>query len=336
MKKRLSLYGAVILALVLALSACSQTKPATEAVNPDGNALLDVRIPDIYGPTSLFHPYIADAKGFYKEAGINPIFTGVTPPGQIVSAVVAGDNDIGYLHVNRTINGIAAGAKIKAVVANEETSKELPHMEYVVLDDGPLKTPTDIIGKKIGLIAIGGCNEYTPYEILRKYGIDNPKGQFEIIVIPAGNEEQVLRSKEVDVVGFHGHPVDAFANGNLRVLFDDYDVWGTVGGATPFYFREDFIENNPETVRRFVAAHIKTSQWIKENLEEAKKIQAERVGLKPDQISYLGSRDDGIIKEESIQVWLDVLKQYNELKVDLKATDVYTNEFNPNSPDYKF
>ncbi|MDR0620916.1 MAG: ABC transporter substrate-binding protein [Deltaproteobacteria bacterium] len=293
-------------------------------------------MPNMYSPSTLFLPYIADKKGFYVAEGIKPVFTGVIGPGQLVAAVVAKDNDVGYLHVNRTINGVAAGAPIRAVVADSETSEDFPHMEFLVLDESPLKTPLDMVGKKVGINAVGGCNEYTPYGILKKLGIEDPRGSFEIVTVPPGNEEAALRSGAVDVVGFHGHPLDVFNNGGVRLLFDDYDVWGHEGGATPWYFHEDFIREKPEAVRRFVAAHAKASRWINENREEAKRIHSEWTEVPFEKVTLTKFADDGVIAEQSVQLWIDILKGYGELTVDLAVSDIYTNEFNQFSPEYRF
>jgi ABC-type nitrate/sulfonate/bicarbonate transport system substrate-binding protein len=326
---------------VTALIGCGSntTPPASTtplAVDTVQEQLIDIRIPDTYTPNGAYTPYIATAKGFYREFGINPVFTGVIGPGQHVAAVVAGDNDVGTLHVNRTINGIAAGANIKAVVADSETSEEFPHMEFVTLDTGPLKEPIDLAGKKLGINAVGGCNEYTPYGILEKNGFTKPQGQFEIVLVPAGGEETALLNGDIDVVGYHGHPLDVFGHGQVRVLFDDYDVWETVGGATPWYFREDFIANNPDAVRRFVAAHAKTLNWVNEHRQEAKEIIAEWHNIPVESVTIMNYAKDGIIKEDSVQVWIDILTRYGELKADVPAKSVFTNEFNSNSPDYKF
>ncbi|MDR1160165.1 MAG: ABC transporter substrate-binding protein, partial [Syntrophomonadaceae bacterium] len=242
---------------------------------------------------------------------------------------VAGTNDVGSMHINRTINGIAAGAKIKAVVAGSETTEVYPHMEYVVLEDSPLKEGTDIIGKKVGIVALGGCNEYTPYEYLKKYtGVTDPKNQFEIVTVPNGNEETVLRTGQVDVIGIHGLVEEVFSPGGVRVLFDDYDVWEGIGGATPFYFRTDFIEENPDAVRRFVSAMARAGNWANDNREEARKLHAERLGVDLGRVSSMYTAKDGIIKPESIQVWIDTLKEYGEVKADIPLETVYTNEFN--------
>lgn len=320
-------FGALICMLGLVLLVGCATARTTQQEAGQQKELDVIKIPDIHMPTYLYSPYIAEAKGFFAEEGIKPQFTGMIPPGQHVAAVASGTNDVGYLHVNRTIAGIAGGAKIKAVAADTLTTKDFPHMEFVVLENSPLKKPTDIIGKKVGIIAMGGCNEYTPYEILAKNGITDPKGKFEFVVIPIGNEEQALRSGQVDVVGYHGHPADMFKRGGVRVLFNDYDVWGTVGGSCPWYFTEKFIKEKPDVVRRFVRAMAKTTDWINAHQQEAIEIQAQRLNFDAQKIVPMYFAEHALIKEDTVQVWLDILKKYGEIK-EYAPSSIYTNEFN--------
>jgi ABC-type nitrate/sulfonate/bicarbonate transport system substrate-binding protein len=290
--------------------------------------LREVRIPDVYSPLDLWEPYIAEHLGIFAEEGIKPVFTGVIPAAQAVHAVLTGTNDVGPYHINRTIAAIQAGAKIKMVVAGTESSKAFPHMTYIELEETPIKTPTDLFGARVGVPAIGGCMEYTPYDWLAKNGVADFKGKFTFVMVPPGTEELALRNKEVDVYGSMGTPVDIMSRGGIRVLFDDVDVWGTVGGNTPWYFSTEFIEKNPETVRRFVKAIARTQDWINEHPEEAARIQGERVQLDPKRIAVMRYAEHGIIKADSVEIWLDVMRRYGELTRDLSLDELYTNEFN--------
>lgn len=339
MKKSIILI--VLLVTVLLLSGCNSAKQASEPETSGKTTvekeLLEVRLPDIYDPTITYTPYIAVVKGFYEKAGIKPIFTGIVGTGQMVPAVLSKDIDAGNLHVNRLVAGRAAGGKLKAVVAGSETTEQFPHMEFVALDNGKINEPADLYGKRFGIVGYGGCNEYTPYEYLRKFaGEESPKGKIEIIVVQAGTEEQLLRSGEIDLAGYHGHPEAVFNNGGVKTVFDDYEVWGTEGGATPWYFHEDFIRDNPETVRRFVAAHAEAINWINEHKEEAKKIQSEYAKVPLEKVTIQQGAKDGIITESSTSIWLDILRRNGDLQSEVKVEDCYTNEFNPNSPDYRF
>lgn len=208
---------------------------------------------------------IAEELGYFAEEGIKLEYVGTVPSPQLVASVVAGKIDVGAAHINRTIAGISAGAKIKAVVAGTETTQEIPHMVYVTLDNSPIKNAQDLVGKKVGIPTIGGRNEYTPYAYLKKNGITAPKGKIEVIIMPEGNLEQALRQGDIDVAGFHKNPGFLTARGGLKILFTDYDVFGTVGGGTPFYFSEKFIKEKPDVVRRFVKAVAKANDWADAN-----------------------------------------------------------------------
>ncbi len=283
----------------------------------------DVTRPDIY--------MVADELGYFAEEGIKLEYVGVVPSPQLVASVVAGKIDVGAAHINRTIAGISAGAKIKAVVAGTETTKEIPHMVYVTLDNSPVKSAKDMIGKKVGIPTIGGCNEYTPYAYLKKNGIDSPKGKVEVIVMPEANLEQALRQGDIDIAGFHKNPNFLVARGGLKVLFTDYDVFGTVGGGTPFYFSEKFIKEKPDVVRRFVKAIAKANDWADANQQQAIDITVKRAKVDPKLLRTGYFAPQGIIQPETATIWIDLLKEFGEIKNDVKPEQIFTNEFNPNA-----
>ncbi|MDR1578019.1 MAG: ABC transporter substrate-binding protein [Deltaproteobacteria bacterium] len=152
---------------------------------------------------------------------------GVIPTPQVVAAVVSGQIDTSLpSHINRTIAGISAGAKIKAVVGNTETSQRAPHMIGVVPKNSPIKTATDLVGKKIGVTTIGGCHEYTPYAWLGKNGIENPKTKVEIHVLPLNSIEQALRQGDIDLATLHKVPGEILKEGEFDVVFSDYMTFG--------------------------------------------------------------------------------------------------------------
>jgi ABC-type nitrate/sulfonate/bicarbonate transport system substrate-binding protein len=329
-KKQTITARAIAIVIAVVISACLNYQTVGSAIAADAKKeYYEIRIPDNYETSTVYPPYLAEELGFFEKEGVKPVFTGAIPPGQHIAAVVAGNNDVGLMHINRTIVGIQGGAKIKAVVGNSETTSEYPHMEFIVLENSKIKEPKDLVGKKIGVASVGGCNEYTPYEWVKKnIGLKDPRGQFELVLIPAGNEETALRTGDVDVVGLHGHPIAIFNHGGVRMLFDDYMVWKTVGGQGPYYFREDFIKDNPDAVRRFVSAIAKTNNWYNAHMEEAKALHAKRVGVDPKDVSVQYKTPNGIIKEDTVQLWIDLLREYGELKKPLTADQIYTNDFN--------
>jgi ABC-type nitrate/sulfonate/bicarbonate transport system substrate-binding protein len=298
-------------------------------------AKLDVvKLPDAFIPTAVSSYYIADELGFYKDEGIKPEFVGVVPTPQLVAAVMAGKVDVGGAHANRTIAGISAGAKIQAVVSQTETTKDKPHMVFVTLASSPIHKPQDLLGKRLAIMAFGGCNEYTPYEYLRKNGVPDPKGKLQIVTTPPGKELDALRRGSVDFAGVHMDPKEVLRLGGLRILFTDFDIWGTTGGATPLYFSTKFIKEKPDVVRRFVKAMARTNNWINANPEKAEQIHAKRMKVDPSIVTANHFVPNGLIKEDSIQLWIDILNHYHEIKPELKTASIYSNAFNvqPETP----
>ncbi|TWH47550.1 ABC transporter substrate-binding protein [Sporomusa sp. KB1] len=322
----------MILALSLLLAGCSKNQESKKAAADTNGKQLDIiRVPvtaDVTRPDVFM---IAEDLGYFAEEGIKLEYVGVIPSPQLVASVVAGKIDVGAAHINRTIAGISAGAKIKAVVAGTETTQEIPHMVYVTLDNSPIKNAQDMVGKKVGIPTIGGCNEYTPYAYLMKNGVQSPKGKIEVIIMPEANLEQALRQGDIDVAGFHKNPNFLMARGGLKILFTDYDVFGTVGGNTPFYFSEKFIKEKPDVVRRFVKAVAKANDWADTNQQQAIDITVKKANVDAKLLRNGYFAPKGIIQPETATIWIDLLKEFGEIKSDIKPEQIFTNEFNPYS-----
>ncbi|MDR1873016.1 MAG: ABC transporter substrate-binding protein [Deltaproteobacteria bacterium] len=321
------------------LTGCGSEQPQSEVKPPKTAAtapnlaepeLTVLKVPISADPTIPEILIIGDELGFYQKNGIKLNFVGAVPTTQHVAAVVSGEVDISPgKHVNRTIAGIAAGAKIRAIAAKTETTERVPHMIGIVPKDSPIKVPTDLVGKKIGIPTIGGCNEYTPYGWLSKFGLDDPKNQVEVIALPEKNLEQVLRQGEIDLAMTHKLPEEINRANEFRVVFSDFDVWGADGGATPFIISEKFIQANPEKVKAFVAATAEAINWTNEHPQEAREITARRTNTDLSVINEKYFAPNALIKPETVTVWIDLLEKFGEIKPGLKAEQIYTNEFNP-------
>jgi ABC-type nitrate/sulfonate/bicarbonate transport system substrate-binding protein len=318
-------------ALLVFVSGCSNKEEAKSASGTTGKQYDVIKLATPSDITSPSLYYVGEELGFFEQEGIKLEYVGVIPSTQLVASVVAGKLDVGGAHINRTIAGISAGAKIKAVIANTETTQAIPHMVYATLESSSIKTAQDLIGKKIGIPLIGGCNEYIPYAYMNKNGITDPKSKVQMIVMPESNLEQALRQGDIDVIGMHKIPGFIAERGGLRLLFSDYDAFGNIGGSTPAYFSEKFIQEKPDVVRRFVTAMAKTINWANANQQKAIDITVKRANIDPKQLRTGYWAPDGIIKDETVTVWIKLLKEFGEIKGEVKPEQIYTNEFNSNA-----
>ncbi|HWR44952.1 ABC transporter substrate-binding protein [Sporomusa sp.] len=330
LRSKLIIIVATIVVLMLLVGGCSKSQQtqASESATKQSDI---VRVATPSAPTSPSIYYVGDELGFFAEQGIKIEYAGVIPSTQLVASVVAGKLDVGGAHINRTIAGISAGAKIKAVSANTETSQDIPHMVGVITKNSSIKSAQDMVGKKIGIPLIGGCNEYTPYAYMKKNGIDDPKSKVQVIVMPEPQLDQALRQGDIDLAMMHKTTDFIKERGEFQVIFSDYDIWGTIGGATPAYFSERFIQEKPDVVKRFVTAVAKTNNWANANPEKALEITAKRADVDPKTIKPGHYAKDAVILEDTVTVWINLLTDFNEIKGGIKPEQIYTNEFNPNT-----
>ncbi|MDR1873018.1 MAG: ABC transporter substrate-binding protein [Deltaproteobacteria bacterium] len=311
-----------------ALAAKALSDPKAPSSEEIPLTILKAPFPDEPTAPSIF--LVGQKLGIFQKHHIDFDYVGAIPSTQLVASVVSGHIDVSHgAHINRTIAGISAGAKILAVAGNSETTERFPHMIGVVRKDSPLRKPEDFIGKKIGISLVGGCHEYTPYAWLTKNGVKDPKNKVTIIVLSRNALEQALRQGEIDLAMLHKMPEEMERKGEFDVIFSDYDVWGPNGGATPPYFATKFIQEKPEVVKEFVAAVAETINWSNANPYGAREITARGTNYDVNLVNQRYFTPDGIIKPITAEVWIDLLVEFGEIKPGIQLEQIYTNEFNP-------
>ena len=273
---------------------------------------------------------LAGILGYLKEAKIKLDYVGTLGPAAIIPALLSGGIDIGNGHIPRAIGATSRGARLKAVAASSHTTKEKPHMTYMVLENSPIKTWKDLVGKRVTVSAWGGCNEYTAYEYIRTKGVKNAKQAIKTQVVTPGTEETVLRTNNTDVAGIHQSPDILLKRPGWRILFTDYDIWGEIGGNAPHYMSDDFIKANPDLVRRFVGVVARTNNFMNKNPLKARQLYAEHFKLKLENVSINYYEPDAILQPNTISLWNDILLAYGDIKKPVPIEQVYTNEYNPN------
>lgn len=260
---------------------------------------------------------------------------------QTLQALLANNIDYGTSYWPAWINIIAAGGKIKAVATGGVTTRDTPSNGFVVLEESPIRTPADLVGKRIAVNVLGAENDYLVRQFLRQNGLSI--GQVELVVVPWAQQEQVLKSGQVDVAASFSYAYfgPAHERGGLRELpgTRGFDIKGCNTGSGQG-FREEFIKKHPDTVRSFVTAFEKTNRLIWEEFRKdpgrVKKAYVEiatRKGGNPKLAEYYRpawSPEYPFATDRDLQYWLDIFAAEGKIKTgQIKPSDVYTHEFNP-------
>ncbi len=279
-------------------------------------AFADVTIRYLSSQGGLAAHELAAELGYFDGTGITLENVGYAQGGPASLVALAGGSvELGSAATAAVLNSIAAGNDFVAAYPSNGINDEAQSIFYV-LEDSPIKTIEDIVGKTIAVNTLGAHLDYVVREALHQKGL--PEDSANLIVVPGPQLEQVLRSEQVDVSAF-GYWQTTFTGaalktGGLRPIFDDTDVLGEIAGGF-VVLRRDWIAEHPEEAKAFVEGSVKALDYAREHPEETKAIFAKALaerGENADVAQYFagfGVRAGGLPVERDIQFWIDVLER---------------------------
>ncbi len=257
---------------------------------------------------------------------------------QSIQSVATGQIDAGSAFTGAVVKLVAAGAPVKAVI-NSYGSDDKTFYGYYVTEDSPIRTPRDLIGKKVAVNTLGAHHEAAVQTWLQKGGLTEAEiEQVQLVVLPPNDTEQAIRRGQVDV-GTLGSVLQdkAAAEGGLRRLFADTDLFGEFNGGQ-IVLREDFIAAHPEATRTFVTGLGKTIDWLRATPRDEVVARYERIVTErgrnesTEALQYwksVGITEGGVISDEDFTRWQPWLESSGILRPgELSVSDYYTNDYN--------
>ncbi|MFD3717725.1 ABC transporter substrate-binding protein [Streptomyces sp. NPDC058674] len=309
---------------------------ATAEGGGSGPQVTSLKYQGSVGAVSL--PELAADLGFLGNVTLDWVGNTISGPQDIQSAAT-GQTHFGSAFNGAVIKLAASKAPIRAVISSYGSDQH-SYGGYYVLEDSPIRSARDLIGKKVGMNTLGAHYQALLDIYLSRGGLSKADaGKVEPLVVPPVNTEQSLRQKQIEVGVLTGVLRDkALATGGIRPLFTDVGLLGPFSAGT-YIMTERFIKQNPDTVRTFTTGVAKAIEWSRTTPREeviARMTQiVKKRGRNEDTAtlqywhSYGVAETGGRIADASFQLWLDWLGERGEVKPgQLRAADLYTNEFN--------
>lgn len=320
----------------LALLSCSQAH-GSGAPSQAGYELLELRYQSLPGQVTFAE--LAEDLGYLAPLKLKQVGTTISGP-QDIQTVATGDIDFGLAFNGAILKLVAAKAPIKAVVGGYGVD-QLTFSGFYVLADSPIKTPRDLLGKKVAVNTLGAHSEFMLREYLHRSGLTPAEArQVELTVLPPVNTEQSLRQGQVEVATLQGIFKDkALERGGLRLLFSDFELYGEFT-AGAYVVNKKLLASSPKTVGKFVEGVSKAIEWARrtprsevvareEALIKKRKRNEDGSIVKYWKSTGIAGRG-GVIADKEFKVWLDWLLRDGDLASgQLQLSDAFTNEFNP-------
>jgi len=291
-----------------------------------------------YGSHGIF--FLGIDKGYYAEQNIDLVVRQGNGSGNAVRLVANKNDTFAYASAATMMNLAAMGAPVKSIATIDATGTDA----VLCRPDSGIKTFKDLEGKKIMTTAAASVNTFLPVAC-KNAGVDINK--IELVNVA----EQALVTSYLEGLapcilgGIDDKPAEIVANGGEEPIIFKYSDYGVYQPGYAIVAHTDTIKENPDLVRRFVLATLKSFKAAIQNPDEAvnsllnwaseaavDKAQARQVLDVTLSIAYSPNNNDkilGLNVEEDWESALQLLKEYKELKTDMKASDFFTNDFVP-------
>lgn len=244
------------------------------AVLPNATAAKAVRIGYLQSDLHQLAAFVALKKGFFKEEGLDVQVGGVFKAGpELMSAFAAGALDVGYVGAAPAVVAVANNAAQVKIVAQAN----LEGSAIVVGRNSPIKRLKDLQGKTV---AVPGYGQVQDFLLRLALSNDNiPQDRVKTIIIKPPEMIPTLSSRQIDAfLAWEPYPAKAVTSGAGRVLVYSGTIWPN-HPCCVVVAHNNFAQEHPEVVLQFVRAHIKATQYIRENRQEAIKLAQEFTGM---------------------------------------------------------
>ena len=317
--------------LLVLLSACSAQK--AEVLTPTDEPV-SINLPVGYIPNVQFAPlYVAMEKGYFADEGLD---VSLNYSMETDGVALVGANEIPFTVASgeQVLLGRAQGLPVVYFLA---WYQEFP-VGLVSLSEQNIKTPADLVGKRVGIPGLYGASYVGFKALLAAGGLSEQDIQLQSI---GYNQVESLVAGQVDsaVIYVPNEPVQLEAQGydvdTIRVL--DYLQMTANGLLT----NETVIKENPELVRRMARAMLKGLQATLddpdgayeickkyvENLDQAdEEVQKEVLAVSMEHWLSNGSQL-GYSDPQAWENMQEVLLEAGLIDKALNLEEVYTNQF---------
>ncbi len=329
----------VVLALIfslLVLSLCSCAKKEEEGMT--SITLNEVAHSIFYAPQ-----YVAIEKGYFKEEGLDVKLVNGSGADNVMTAVLSGEADIGFMGSEASIYVFNEGSGEKIVNFAQLTQRAGNFLVARTADEDftwdKLKGKTVLAGRK------GGMPQMVFEYILKKNNMDPQKDLKMVQNIDFGLTAEAFASGQGDY-SVEFEPFAASLEKEKKgVVVASLGVDSGMVPYTAYSAKESYIKKNADTIQKFTNALQKGMDFVKSHTpqEIAEVIQPQFKETERETLTTIVERyydqktwkDDLVFEKESFDLLQDILESGGELSSRVSYEELVNTEFASKAPKAK-
>jgi len=182
----------------------------------------------------------------------------VLVPGSVrqIQALQGGNIQFAQVDAATAINAINQGADLVMI------SGSLNSFPYSFMAQKEIRKPEDLIGKKIGILAVGGATETATILALKVWNVPRQS----VTIFPAGDPVAriaALSTKAIDATVLSYPDINEAVRVGMHALADMSEMKGASFPMNVMAARRSFVEKNRDAVKRYQQAYAEgTYQFI--------------------------------------------------------------------------
>jgi NitT/TauT family transport system substrate-binding protein len=269
--------------------------------------------------------FVAEAQNTYKNEGLNVTAMTISTGSSIVSALASGDIEIGYIGIAPALQGISEGVPIKIVGA-----VNLDGSGIVVDPKENITNTTDLKGKKVATPGVSSIQQVLLLYQLQKYNLttsDVDISSVDIYMLPS-----TLASKKVDAYIAY-EPYVSLAPyrdiGNI-MMYSDEIMPGHP--CCVIVARQDFIDQHPQELQKFLDIHKNTTEFVNNNQNETAKLISTELTTNPElemmslpHVKFVSQVDKAF--QDKVINFMNIELQMGYLKKNMTVDQIFDTQF---------
>ncbi|MCI8513052.1 MAG: ABC transporter substrate-binding protein [Lachnospiraceae bacterium] len=328
MKKKFSLF--LVLVLVLAFSQVTGCQNKGDASDLTPVTLSEVAHSIFYAPM-----YVAIEKGYFKEEGIDLTLVNSAGADNVMTALISGEADIGFMGSEASIYVYAQGQEDYMVNFAQLTQRAGNFL--VARENAESFDWADLRGKSVLGGRAGGMPQMVFEYILKKNGIDPSEIQIDQSIAFGNTAAAFIGSDAYDyTVEFEPFATSLEQEGEGYVIASLGEASGYVP-YTAYCAQKSYMEANAEIIQKFTNAIQKGLDYVNSHSAEeiAKEIQPQFAETSEEALIAIISRyqaqdtwkGDTVFEESSFTLLQNILEEAGELTERVPYQDLVTTKF---------
>jgi ABC-type nitrate/sulfonate/bicarbonate transport system substrate-binding protein len=234
-----------------------------------------VKIGKVIGGNGFHIPtYVAWDQGFYKAEGLDASFV-VLQGRPLVTAALSGNVDLIPIPSGGA-QAALSGAAITYIVGESLKS------QWVIVAPSDIKKPEDLKGKTVGYGRAGGADYDEGATVLQRFFNMEVGRDYKVISFQSEQDRiAALTNGSIQAALIAVPQVPRAAAAGMKVLLRTGDYIPRAGGSV--WGRKEFVDQNPDTTKRFIRAIARAVMYFRTNKEGSVKTLKEHLGIPTDE-----------------------------------------------------